>query len=206
MGGLTVGALRGSLQFVPRRDVVAYACDSRGADALVTTYPTRLILTVAACAVEIVRSARRAGVPGKRVLDLASGPTAVSRLLLDAGAREVVALERDPAMLAAASCLPAPGLGELHVVRADAHVCCRALCSLDPGRRRVPRPLRRLFRAQTPPRVVARPVTSPQWLALALAVGGVPAIVVQCLVYPCQTSRSALSAASWVVPQDRWVW
>lgn len=126
----TVSELTRVLPLIPRGKVIAHegGLTQPGADAVGTstevdareaTYPARLALMAVACAQTITASARRAGVPGRRVLDLACGPAVVSRLLLEVGALEVMAGDRDPLMLAAANALHAHTPG-LTVARVDA--------------------------------------------------------------------------------------
>jgi SAM-dependent methyltransferase len=71
--------------------------------------PDRLVLYALALEEELRAAFPRAGIrPGMRVLDAACGPGIVSRLLVEAGAREVVGVDIDPAMLKLAQWFPMP--------------------------------------------------------------------------------------------------
>jgi len=66
------------------------------------------------------RIARAAGIAGKRVLEVGPGPGGLTRALLEAGAAEVIAIERDPRCLEALAEIAAAAPGRLTVIEADA--------------------------------------------------------------------------------------
>jgi 16S rRNA (adenine1518-N6/adenine1519-N6)-dimethyltransferase len=66
------------------------------------------------------RIARAAEIAGKRVLEIGPGPGGLTRALLDAGATEVIAIERDARCLGALAEIAAAHPGRLTVIEADA--------------------------------------------------------------------------------------
>jgi len=66
------------------------------------------------------RIARAAEIEGKRVLEIGPGPGGLTRALLDAGAAEVIAVERDARCLGALAEISAAYPGRLTVIEADA--------------------------------------------------------------------------------------
>jgi 16S rRNA (adenine1518-N6/adenine1519-N6)-dimethyltransferase len=66
------------------------------------------------------RIARAAEISGKRVLEIGPGPGGLTRALLDAGAAEVIAIERDARCLGALAEIAAAYPGRLRVIEADA--------------------------------------------------------------------------------------
>jgi 16S rRNA (adenine1518-N6/adenine1519-N6)-dimethyltransferase len=66
------------------------------------------------------RIARAAEIEGKRVLEIGPGPGGLTRALLDAGAAEVIAIERDARCLGALAEIAAAYPGRLRVIEADA--------------------------------------------------------------------------------------
>jgi len=73
------------------------------------SYPDRLVLYALALEDELRAAFPQAGIrPGMRVLDAACGPGVVGRFLVEAGAREVVGVDIEPAMLELARRFPMP--------------------------------------------------------------------------------------------------
>jgi SAM-dependent methyltransferase len=111
---------------LPPDEIVAHAsrgtANPRWEERRRASYPDRLILYALGSEPELRAGMTRAGIGGgMRVLDAACGPGAVSRMLLEAGAAEVVGIDIEPAMLEAARRLPFPegGEGRLTFEQAD---------------------------------------------------------------------------------------
>lgn len=113
--------LRPFLNLVAREQMTAQTAhgyaDREGIDR---TYPDRIVLANALSAENTLTAAEHIGIAGTRTADLGCGPAYGARLLLDAGAECVDAVDQHPGMLAMAATLPGEEYGErLNVIQGD---------------------------------------------------------------------------------------